>query len=217
MVGRADRAALWLAVGLLHALLFLALRDAVLPRQRDVPASFASAPVPVRLILPSPPSPAATAAARALVADPLEIPLASTRAPRSQPHAAPIAPVAPFARTAQAITQMQAAIEPPPAASAPIARPLDLAIPRALAVPARPSMRDQMLNDPRANSPKASVETRVAAVAGTPELVEEPMDATRLRIKQNGQCIEVHVSRNAQIDQWNQSHLPTSKIVKPTC
>ena len=78
-------------------------------------------------------------------------------------------------------------------------------------------MRDQMLNDPRANSPKATIETRVAAVAGTSELVEEVMDATRRRVRQNGHCIEVHVSRNAQIDPYNQSVRPTPKLVKPSC
>ena len=78
-------------------------------------------------------------------------------------------------------------------------------------------MRDQMLNDPRANSAPTTVESRVAAVAGTPDLVEEHLDATRTRFRRNGKCIEVHVSRNAQVDPWNQSHLPTPKQVKPEC
>ena len=78
-------------------------------------------------------------------------------------------------------------------------------------------MHDQMLNDPRSNTPRATVESRIASLAGTPEMNEEAMDATRRRARQNGRCIEVHISRNAQIDPWNQSVRPTPKLVKPDC
>jgi hypothetical protein len=109
------------------------------------------------------------------------------------------------------------AAEAPPAASAPDTQPLNRGIPRATAVPARPSMRDQMINDPRSNSAHATVESRIAAVAGTDVLVEERMDATRTRVRQHGQCVEVHESRAAQLDPFNQSVSPTPKLVKPSC
>ena len=78
-------------------------------------------------------------------------------------------------------------------------------------------MHDQMLNDPRSNTPRATVESRIANVAGTDAMLEERMDATRTRVKRRSRCIEVHVSRNAQIDPWNQSVRPTPKLVKPDC
>jgi hypothetical protein len=47
--------------------------------------------------------------------------------------------------------------------------------------------------------------------------VEERMDATHTRVRRNGNCVEVHVAREAQINPWNQNHLPTPKLVKPSC
>ena len=92
---------------------------------------------------------------------------------------------------------------------------LELHLPRhADAASAPRSMRNQVLNDPRANSPKAKVETRIAAVAGTPDWTEEAMDPTRRRMRKNGGCVEVHISRNAQLDPWNQSVQPTPKALK---
>ena len=78
-------------------------------------------------------------------------------------------------------------------------------------------MKDQVLNDPRANSPRRTVETRVADVSGTNAMTEERMDDTKTRFRQNGACIEVHVSRDAQTHPWNQNHSPTPKLVKPSC
>jgi hypothetical protein len=78
-------------------------------------------------------------------------------------------------------------------------------------------MWDQMFNNPRSNSPQATLETRVADVAGSVDMVEAHMEATRLRVRQCGSCIEVRVSRAAQIKPWNQSHSPTQKIVNPSC
>lgn len=78
-------------------------------------------------------------------------------------------------------------------------------------------MKDQALNDPRANSPRSTVESRVANVSGASAMTEERMDDTKTRFRQNGACIEVHVSRDAQTSPWNQNHSPTPKIVKPSC
>jgi len=78
-------------------------------------------------------------------------------------------------------------------------------------------MKDQILNDARSNSPHASVESRVAAMAGSSAMTEERMDDSKTRFRQNGQCIEVHVSRDAQTNPWSQHHWPTPKLTKPSC
>ena len=125
-------------------------------------------------------------------------------------------PEEPGSATPQAITVLAA---PEPAASAPAqtSRGLELSVPRATAAPTSRTMRDHMLNDPRANSPRPTVETRVAGVSGTTAMTEERMDDTKTRFSRNGACIEVHVSRDAQTNPWNQNHSPTPKLVKPSC
>ena len=109
-------------------------------------------------------------------------------------------------------TEPVAAPLPVTAASQPKA--LDLTLPSAVASPHTPSLRDQGLDDPRSNTPRASVESRIAAMSGPDRWQAEPMDATRTRWRRNGKCIEVHVARNAQIDPFNQSFSPTPKAVK---
>lgn len=206
---RSERAGLWLAVAALHGLLLFTLRDSLLPRGRDAPAAHAM-PLALRLIaLPQAPPPPA-----------LTRPATAQRPPRerSPPTVTFTLPRAEPQPTGQAITLAPIA-EPsaPSAASAPASRALDLSPRRALAVPARPTMRDQMLNDPRSNSPSGTIESRVAAVAGSVDMSAERMDDNRLRVRQRGKCIEVHGSRNAQLDPYNQSVSPTPKAIKPSC
>jgi hypothetical protein len=208
---RAERAGLWLAVAGAHALLLLALGSAVLPRLRETAPPVQDAPLRVRLIDASP-----TAAAP---------PPAQPTAPALRARAAPLE--RPPIVVPQAISAAPVAAEVPPAAipapaPAPTAPNTNAALewrpPRSADAASAPrSMRDQMLNDPRTNSPKPRVETRIAAVAGSTEWTEEAMDATRRRMQKNGRCIEVHIARNAQIDPWNQSAQPTPKAVKPSC
>lgn len=209
--GRVERVWLWLAVASLHGLLLLAVRDALLPRQPDAATTSAAPPLVVRMIVPVPvPVP------RAAPPDATR-PVAQAAPPRRPPAEPRIEAVRAVGEVGQAITTAPMVAEASPAASAPDTQPLNLSVPRAIAVPAQPSMRDQMINDLRSNSARATVESRVAAVAGTDVLVEERMDATRTRVRQRGQCVEVHESRAAQLDPWNQSHSPTPKIVKPSC
>jgi hypothetical protein len=189
----------------LHGLLLLALGDTLLPRLRDNAAPATPQPMVLHLIAPLP-SAAPVEAPRAVTQPTVQV--RSPRASRVEPGMAPVGP---------AITAEPTSAETPPAASAPAAQPLNLSLPRAIAMPPQPSLRDQMFNDRRSNTPHATIETRVADVAGTVDMVEERMDATRLRVKQRGSCIEVHESRDAQINPWNQSHSPTPKIVKPSC
>jgi len=215
--GRVERVWLWLAVASLHGLLLLAVRDALLPRQPDAATTSAAPPLVVRVIVPVPvPVPVRVPVPSAAPPDATR-PVAQAAPPRRPPAEPRIEAVRAVGEVGQAITAAPMVAEASPAASAPDTQPLNVSVPRAIAVPAQPSMRDQMINDPRSNSARATVESRVAAVAGTDVLVEERMDATRTRVRQRGQCVEVHESRAAQLDPWNQSHSPTPKIVKPSC
>jgi hypothetical protein len=200
MPRRVERAALAAAVLLLHLLLWSAWPNP--PARVRGSSSAAQAPLSVRLLTPDPApvqrnepqaaiAPGRSAAPRAAALP--QRALAITAAPEAEPAAAP----------------------PAPAASAP--RDLDLRLPSAVASPRSPSLREQTLNDPRSNTPRASVESRIAALNGPDRWEAEPMDATRTRWRRNGKCIEVHVARNAQIDPYNQSFSPTPKAVKPSC
>jgi hypothetical protein len=196
---RAERLALGAVVLVLHALLLWAWRAATVPHREQ--STSAPAVLVLRLITPAPvrePSPPAT-----LAQEPA----------RPPPRSATPVPVR-RAETAAGITAAPMAEAPPEAASAPHAAALSL--PGAAMTPPRAqSMRDQMLNDPRSNSPRATVESRIAALNGPDHWEVEPMDATRSRWRRNGRCIEVHEARNAQIDPYNQTFSPTPKAVKP--
>jgi hypothetical protein len=170
------------------------------PPARRQPTAPTQPPLVVRLIQAPPdarqPSPRPTAVAPARA--PLRAAVAAAPVPAVEPGAIAVLPAP--------VPDQAAATSPPP---------LQLALPRAASAPR--SMREQMRDDPRANSPSATLTSRLAAVAGTAEWTEERMDATRTRFRRHGQCVEVHVSRNAQLDPWNQSHAPTPKAVKPEC
>jgi hypothetical protein len=200
MPRRVERAALAAAVLLLHLLLWSAWQHPP-ARMRGSPSA-AQAPLSVRLLMLDP-APAQRTEPQAVTAP------GRSAAPRA----------AALPQRALAITAAPeadpAAAAPAPAASAP--RDLDLTLPSAVASPRSPSLREQTLNDPRSNTPRASVESRIAALNGPDRWEAEPMDATRTRWRRNGKCIEVHVARNAQIDPYNQSFSPTPKAVKPSC
>ncbi len=204
MPRRTERAVFAATVLLLHLLLWWAWpRQA--PPSRGTPLDAAASPtLPMQWLV--------------IVAAPAEQALPPVAAAPTRVIAPRTAmPVRESSRRAQqplAIT-MPAALPPEPAASTPPA--LDLTLPSAAAAPPSPSLRHQWLNDPRTNSPRVSVESRVAALNGPDRWEAEPMDATRTRWRRNGRCIEVHVARNAQIDPYNQSFSPTPKAVKPYC
>jgi hypothetical protein len=196
MPRRAEQVALAAIVLLLHLLLWWSWPRSAAPERGSRPDAVAQAPLSVRL-LTLPPAPATVAAPEA---------------------AAPRAPVRPAA--APAIGVVRSVPSDPTAtveAAASSPRDIDLRLPSAAASPRSPSLREQGLNDPRSNTPRATVESRIAALNGPDRWEAEPMDATRTRWRRNGKCIEVHVSRNAQIDPYNQSFSPTPKLVKPDC
>lgn len=203
MPQRAERWVLAAVVLLLHLLLWWAWPRGTALQRGALPATPSQAPLSVRLLAPDPLPPeqplppAASTAARPMV------PRTATTAGQSGPR-----PSAITAAPAESITA------PPPVAAASQPKALDVTLPSAVASPRSSSLRDQWLNDPRSNTPRASVESRIAAMNGPDRWQAEPMDATRTRWRRNGKCIEVHVARNAQIDPYNQSFSPTPKAVK---
>ena len=216
-----QRAGLAVAVALAHGLLLLAFGQAVLPRLRQSTLPALPAPVAVRLIERFRAAPLPLPNHKADVATAPRPPLGRSREALSNRRTDP-------PRQPQAISAEAPAVEAAPvasdavAASAPMAARDNASATLGLsrlgeAASAPRTMREQMQGDPRSNSPRATLATRLAAVAGTTGMVEEVMDDTRRRVRQNGRCIEVHVSRNARIDPWNQSTRPTPKLVKPSC
>jgi hypothetical protein len=202
-----ERGAVVVLVLLAHVALLWAWRFAATTALRE------SAPLEprnvtvLRLIEAMPPEP---------VAQPTRAP-AAPRSPAAPSRPAPPRPDAARPAAPQAITLPAAAEPAAPEPSPEPARALELSLPRAEAAPAQRTMKDQMRNDPRANTPRASVKSRVAAVAGSSAMTAERMDDIVTRVRQNGKCVEVHVSRDAQTNPWNQNHSPTPKIVKSSC
>jgi hypothetical protein len=201
------RPAALVLVLLAHVLLLWAWRFVARPAPRE-PISSVTPNITVLRLIPAPPPPQPARLDSAP-------PSAATAPARSNSPPSP-KPDAPVSAAPQAITVLAA---PEPAASAPLRASdgLKLSVPRATAAPSSRTMKDQALNDPRANSPRSTVESRVANVSGASAMTEERMDDTKTRFRQNGACIEVHVSRDAQTNPWNQNHSPTPKIVKPSC
>jgi hypothetical protein len=206
MARRAERAALAAAVLLLHLLLWWAWPRHALFERGPHDGIATQPPLSVRL-LPIDPPPPRQVAPQAVDAVLRAAPPRAAAAARETGTRALAITVAPDEQTA--------ASSPSAAASTPPA--LDLTLPSAVAAPRSPSMRDQWRIDPRSNTPRASVESRIAALSGPDRWEAEPMDATRTRWRRNGKCIEVHVARNAQIDPYNQSFSPTPKGVKSYC
>jgi hypothetical protein len=194
------------AVAVLHLGLAWALLDAqVWPDRRAAPPAQA---LEVRLI----PVEAPPEASRPTLESTL-----SGRPPRSSPqHGEP-----------QTITRqgLQAShlaptgeIEPaePAVASDPTALPaLRLDLPRAASAPQR--WRQPALEDPQANTPRRSLEARIAGtMAGDDRLVEEPLGDGRIRFRRGSDCIVMQRARSALVDPFNQSTSPTPRLVD-TC
>jgi hypothetical protein len=204
---RAERALVVVLVLAAHGLLGWAWRFAAAPPARSAPS-----PEPTRvvwrLIAPAPqaelPAPPPAAPLRAAV--PARMPV--------RPNAAAAPDRAPTVTNPPGAITLVAPQPTSPAASAPALR---LELPRGRPVAEADAMKRQALEDPRSNSPPPSLDSRVAAVAGTPAWTEERMDAARARFRIRGQCIEVHRARNTDLDPWNQNHSPTPKVAKPEC
>jgi hypothetical protein len=120
--------------------------------------------------------------------------------PQARPPPATEAPVVSF-------------VLPPPvsasAASAAAPAPLNLALPRALM--ADPGIRQQALDDPRANPVHKTLESHIAAANPSDALVIEDLGGGRRRMRKGNDCVEVHDARIAGIEPFNQSVSPSMK------
>ncbi len=77
-------------------------------------------------------------------------------------------------------------------------------------------MRQQALDDPRANGARApTVESRIASALADRPLAEEPMADGRRRIRKGQGCVEVHDARIAAIDPFSESVRPSPKQARP--
>jgi hypothetical protein len=82
---------------------------------------------------------------------------------------------------------------------APASAPLNLALPRGASAPWR--QRSGALDDARSNTPRATLESRLAgAMGGNGEWVEERVDLDHVRFRRGNTCVNLQRSRAAQID-----------------
>lgn len=162
--------------------------------QRDRPAVKAASRLIALRILPSETIPERRPPPRA----------APATAPTARTIAVPapeVAVTAPALAAPVATTVATKAAEPASAATAGPTRPepLKLALPagRPASGPRSESMLSQMLNDPRANSEKRSVEYAVADAAGTlPVVVQDATDGTGNKlVRQGSKCTRVVTPR----------------------
>jgi len=199
----AGTARLRLVVGLgvigFHVALCLVLRGSIVApvRPTDRPAQ---TPTTLRL-LPWRQAPQTTTEAKSTP------PARGPRAPAaiSVPAPSMVVPDAPAA----ALTQADAAPLPALPASQP-PRPLDLTLPRGWAT--RPDARHPATDDPRANTPRLTPEQRMAGAFDT-QVIEEPMEDGRRRIRRGADCVIVTPSRIAQLMPFNDSAARTPSLV----
>lgn len=170
----------------------------------------------------APPQPAAPLVVRLLPAEPVQRP-----AVRVAVRAAATTPIAQIHRPAAARAPQAITLPPEPAAapaSAPTTAvppeppgapaPLNLALPNAASAPGW--RRHPGLDDPRANTARATLESRIAgATHGDERWLEERLDDDRMRFRRGSTCIEVHRTRDAQLDPFNQSVRPTPRMGRP--
>jgi len=102
---------------------------------------------------------------------------------------------------------------PAPAAESSAASALRLDLPRAASAPQR--WRQPALDDPRANTPRRTLESMIAGtMGGDNRLIEEPLGDGRIRYRRGSDCIVVHLARSGLIDPFNQSASPTPRLVE---
>jgi hypothetical protein len=201
---RARRATLFAVLGL-HLLGYLLLQH-LLPGLRLTATVPWRAPLQVWLLDSEPrpaqpgrrdqPAPAVRPAQRIRPASPPE--------PSALPSAAPVQP--------QAITAPELAApqttggNAAPAASGPPA-PLDLRLPPGALQGWRE--RNPALDDARSNSARATLEDRIgAAMDGAADWTEERIDQDHIRFRHGHRCLDVHRSRDEQLDSFNRSVSP---------
>lgn len=207
MTQPSQRTGLALLVAALHALLLLGAWRLQAWQDRG-PAPVAQAPLIVWL--PGAPRPVAAAPAPAPAPAPTRPPL---RPPPPQPLATPALPLPLPAAPAkpQAITLPppapapadNPAPAPPPAASA----PLNLALPGAGGGASAPWRRSNpALDDPRSNTPRATLDSRIAAaLGGSDQITEFRLEDGSVRFKRGNSCVVARPNRASTLDPFNAS------------
>jgi hypothetical protein len=90
---------------------------------------------------------------------------------------------------------------------------LNLALPRGASAPWRD--RHPGRDDPRTNTPRATLESRIAAALGGVEgITEEQLEDGIMRFRRGTQCVLVHPNRAERLDPWNKSVSPKMRGVE---
>ncbi len=174
----------------------------------------------------TPPAAAADPATRRPLAGglPTDRSLAPAIAPPTAPTAAPTA--APTDRpTSMPITVDSApdrANTPAPLAATaptrPASAPLSLDLPKGLTTGSTPGGRapaHQALNEPRANSARPTVESRIADAVGSESQTEEYRGDGVYRYRKGSSCIDMLPNRAGQLDPFDASVGPKPRSIKP--
>lgn len=77
-----------------------------------------------------------------------------------------------------------------------------------------PSVREQVLNDPRANKLRPGPEASMARIAGAGQLQEEDLGDGRRRLRKGAACVDVHRTHIAQLNPFD-SRLRDLNVAKP--
>jgi hypothetical protein len=77
-----------------------------------------------------------------------------------------------------------------------------------------PSVREQALNDARANTQRRSFEARMTQAVGDDRLQEETLGDGRRRIRKGAVCADVHRTHIAQLNPFD-SRLRDLNVAKP--
>jgi hypothetical protein len=199
MTQPSQRTGLALLVAGLHALLLLGAWRLQAWQDRG-PPPVAQAPLIVWLPgAPRPPAPS-------LPPTPTRPPAAGVKRP------APVGPAQPQAITLPPVEPAAPAAAPDPAppsagSPAPAPAPLNLALPSAGRGASAPWRRSNpALDDPRSNTPKPTLESRIAAaLGGSDQITEFRMEDGSVRFKRGNSCVIARPNRASTLDPFNAS------------
>ena len=170
---------------------------AAAPRTGATPTQPPTAPRPVRAATPALPLPAMAPVRAQAITWPLA-------APESAPAPGPD--------------------ESPGAAPAPApATPLNLALPgpaRGASAPWRDRsyQRNPALDDPRSNSPKPTLESRIAAaLGGSDQITEYRLEDGSVRLRRGNSCVMVRPNRASTLDPFNASAQFRPRLIDSRC
>lgn len=198
------RAALLLAVGLAHLAVLWVLRGLGVWKDRGA----ATARAPLQVVLLAPPGAALPGAPPAR-----PVPRPPSPAAPARPPSRAVAPEAPAPQSGAFVAPLPAsaaAAAPPAAAPAPSPPPLVLDLPRGASAP----RRSPALDDTRAQSVRATLESRIATATGE-QLVEEDRGNGVRRFRRGTECVDVLPNRDGQLDPFNESFAKKPGTARP--